>query len=174
MISWLLKLFGYYKIAYGVACDRHWMSIDGKVIAQSPGDDLWLKDEDIHALGYVTVDHGKHWQKPIALVERDLERVRWSRVCVNCGTTYKWHALCWMPVSLGPNELDWVTAKLAVGLTDASLGESVRIVSSGPTRVRGAAFFACPIYEDDVTSEGREVRVHRGFSKTESFKETLN
>jgi hypothetical protein len=45
-----LKLFGYYKIDYGFSCGRHWIEIDGKVVAQTPGDDVWLRDEDVAAL----------------------------------------------------------------------------------------------------------------------------
>jgi hypothetical protein len=41
------NIFRYNKIDYGFSCGRHWISINGKVIAQTPGDYLWLKDEDI-------------------------------------------------------------------------------------------------------------------------------
>jgi hypothetical protein len=63
-MNWLLRLFGYYKIDYGYACGRHWIEIDGKVIAQTSGDDVWLRDEDVHRLGYVVLDKGKHRTKP--------------------------------------------------------------------------------------------------------------
>lgn len=64
MIRWLLRKFGYYKCDYGFACGRHWISIDTKVIAQTSGDDFYLPDETIHALGYTLFDHGKHWRTP--------------------------------------------------------------------------------------------------------------
>ena len=60
-MNWLLRLFGYYKIDYGYSCGRHWIEIDGKVIAQTPFDDVWLRDEDVHRLGYVVLDKGKYW-----------------------------------------------------------------------------------------------------------------
>lgn len=47
MIRRILKMFGFYKIEYGFSCGRHWVSIDGQVIAQTPGDDVWLRDEDV-------------------------------------------------------------------------------------------------------------------------------
>lgn len=64
MIRWLLRFFGYYKCDYGFATGRHWVSIDGKVIAQTSGDDVWMRDEDVHAMGYYILDHGKHWSQP--------------------------------------------------------------------------------------------------------------
>jgi len=66
MIRWLLKKFGYYHMNYGFACGRHWLSIDGRIIAQTPGD-IWLRDEDCHRLGYIFLDHGKHWTRPDSL-----------------------------------------------------------------------------------------------------------
>lgn len=64
MIAWILRKFGYYRIDYGFSMGRHWMSIDGKIIAQSHGDDVWMRDEDIRRLIYIAVDHGKHWSAP--------------------------------------------------------------------------------------------------------------
>lgn len=55
----LLKWFGYYKIDYGFSCGRHWIEIDGKTIAQTPGDDVWLRNEDISELGRVVL--GASW-----------------------------------------------------------------------------------------------------------------
>lgn len=43
----LLKFFGYYAIDYGCSCGRWWIEIDGKTIAQTSGDDLFLRDEDV-------------------------------------------------------------------------------------------------------------------------------
>lgn len=63
MFSWLLRKLGYYRVDYGFSCGRHWMSIDGHFIAQTPGD-IWLRDEDVHRVVYETIDHGKHWSVP--------------------------------------------------------------------------------------------------------------
>lgn len=35
------------KIDYGFSCGRHWISINGKIIAQTPGDDVWMRDADV-------------------------------------------------------------------------------------------------------------------------------
>ena len=64
IIGNILRKFGYYKCDYGCSCGRHWISIDGKTIAQTSGDDVWLRDEDVHKLGYICFDQGKHWDKP--------------------------------------------------------------------------------------------------------------
>jgi hypothetical protein len=63
MIARLLKYFSYYKIDYGFTCGRHWIMIDGKGIAQTPGDAVWLRDEDVHRLGYIVID-GCCWGEP--------------------------------------------------------------------------------------------------------------
>ena len=63
VVSFLRKR-GYLKVDYGFACGRHWIEIDGKVIAQTGGDDVWLRDEDVHRIGYAILDHGKHWYEP--------------------------------------------------------------------------------------------------------------
>ena len=63
VVSFLRK-HGYLKVDYGFACGRHWIEIDGKVIAQTGGDDVWLRDEDVHRIGYAVIDHGKHWYEP--------------------------------------------------------------------------------------------------------------
>jgi len=65
MLRKILKFFGYYKIDYGFACGRHWIEIDGNVIAQTSGDEVWLRDEDVHRIGYTILDKGEHWDKPI-------------------------------------------------------------------------------------------------------------
>jgi hypothetical protein len=67
----VLRRFGYLKCDYGFSCGRHWVEIDGKVIAQTSGDDVWLRDEDVHRLGYAIIDHGKHWSAPNAEVTVD-------------------------------------------------------------------------------------------------------
>ena len=50
MIRKLLRLFGYYKIDYGFACGRYWVEIDGKTLAQTSGDDVWLRDEQVEKI----------------------------------------------------------------------------------------------------------------------------
>lgn len=50
MIRKILRYFDYYKIDWGFYCGRHWVSIDGKIIAQTEGNDLWLRDEDIASI----------------------------------------------------------------------------------------------------------------------------
>ncbi len=66
MIRWLLRKFGYFRIDYGFSCGRHWMSIDGKVIAQTAGDHVYLRDEDVHRLVYTAIDGGRYWSRPDA------------------------------------------------------------------------------------------------------------
>jgi hypothetical protein len=70
LVRRFLRQFGYLKVDYGFSCGRHWVEIDGKVIAQTSGDDVWLRDEDVHRLGYAIIDHGKHWDTPNAPVSR--------------------------------------------------------------------------------------------------------
>lgn len=50
MIRRIFKWFGFYKISWGFTCGRHWMEIDGKVIAQTPGNDMWMRDLEIELL----------------------------------------------------------------------------------------------------------------------------
>lgn len=64
-LAWLYDGRGKHNIDYGFATGRHWMSIDGKMIYQGPGADVWMRDEDIHRLVYHTIDKGKHWTMPI-------------------------------------------------------------------------------------------------------------
>ena len=45
MLAKLLKMFGYYKIDYGYSCGRHWVEIDGNLVAQSRDANLWLPDD---------------------------------------------------------------------------------------------------------------------------------
>ena len=59
-----LRQLGYLKVDYGFSCGRHWISIDAKIIAQTSGNDVWMRDADVHRLGYAVIDHGKHWVKP--------------------------------------------------------------------------------------------------------------
>ena len=43
----ILKKHKFLKCDYGYACGRAWIEIDGKVIAQTSGDDCRLLDEDV-------------------------------------------------------------------------------------------------------------------------------
>ena len=53
------------EVDYGFSCGRHWIKINGKVIAQTPGDDVWLRDEDIVKLGRAVIPGcAEHWQHP--------------------------------------------------------------------------------------------------------------
>jgi hypothetical protein len=61
MIRALLRWFGYVSIDYGFSCGRYWVEIDGKVIAQTPGDDLWMKDNDVRLLA-MAVAPGCVWK----------------------------------------------------------------------------------------------------------------
>jgi hypothetical protein len=61
VIRALLRWLGYVSIDYGYACGRHWVEIDGKVIAQTHGDDLWMKDEEIRRLA-IAVIPGCVWE----------------------------------------------------------------------------------------------------------------
>ena len=69
MLRRVLRRFGYLKVDYGCACGRHWVSIDGHTIAQASGEDVPMRDEDVHRLGYVIMDHGKYWDKPEGIKE---------------------------------------------------------------------------------------------------------
>ncbi len=60
----LLRRYGYVKCEYGFACGRHWVSIDGFVLAQASGEAVPLRDEDVQRIGYVCLDHGKYWDMP--------------------------------------------------------------------------------------------------------------
>ena len=64
MIRAILRWFGYYKCDYGAHAGRRWLEIDGKMIAQTPDADIWLRQEDVHRLGYELFDHGKVWTNP--------------------------------------------------------------------------------------------------------------
>lgn len=61
MIRWLLRKLGYVSIDYGFSCGRHWVAIDGKVIAQTSGDDFWLEDAQIRRMAIAVVP-GCVWQ----------------------------------------------------------------------------------------------------------------
>lgn len=63
VIDKILRYFGYYKIDYGFSCGRHWISIGGKILAQTPGDAVWMRDEDVHRLAYIVID-GCVWSEP--------------------------------------------------------------------------------------------------------------
>lgn len=64
MLKRILRYFGYYKCDYGFATGRHYVIINGMVIADTPEDDFWLSENDVHRLGYCLFDHGEHWTVP--------------------------------------------------------------------------------------------------------------
>lgn len=66
MLRWLLKNIGYYRVDYGFSCGRHWLSIDGRTVAQTSGDHCYLPDEMVHEVVYYTIDQGKRWSNPRA------------------------------------------------------------------------------------------------------------
>lgn len=43
------------NIDYGFSCGRHWISINDKVIAQTPGDDFCMPDEEIRKLAIAVI-----------------------------------------------------------------------------------------------------------------------
>lgn len=63
MFKNILKRFGYLKVDYGFSCGRHWIKIDDKIICQA-NCDVYLKDEDVHRIGYFILDNGKYWRQP--------------------------------------------------------------------------------------------------------------
>lgn len=52
------------EVDYGFSCGRHWVRIGDAVITQTPGDTIWMRDEDVLKLGWMLFDHGQHWGKP--------------------------------------------------------------------------------------------------------------
>jgi len=64
LIDAILRRCGYYRCDYGFSCGRHWVRIDGRVIAQSNADEVWMPDRFVHALGYVCFDRGRRWEEP--------------------------------------------------------------------------------------------------------------
>ena len=78
-MRWLLRLFGYYKIEYGHACGRHWMSIDGKTIAQTPGD-IWLRDDDVRRLVVRTIG-APEWDRRTQLEKLTCEDCEQNHSC---------------------------------------------------------------------------------------------
>jgi len=79
-MRWLLRKLGYLRVDYGFACGRHWMSIDGKVICQSGGDDFYMADHHVQEL--VRAVFPSAWQKSrysdrgIEGAEAEVERLR--------------------------------------------------------------------------------------------------
>lgn len=63
VIRAILRRFGFVKIDHGAACGRHWVSIDGKMIYQATGADLWMPDDFTQALAIVA-DPACEWELP--------------------------------------------------------------------------------------------------------------
>jgi hypothetical protein len=76
MIRWALRKLGYLKVDYGFSCGRHYIVIDGKTIAQTPGDDVWMHDEDIATLGRAVIPGcRKHWGVPMTFEDEGPPRI---------------------------------------------------------------------------------------------------
>ena len=94
MLSHILRWFGYVSIDYGFSCGRHWVEIDGKMIAQTPGNDFWMRDEDIRRLAIAVIE-GCRWV-PVEGDHRYIQAVkqRWpwhdlyERVSIKRGDSY--------------------------------------------------------------------------------------
>lgn len=52
-----------YTIDHGFACGRHWISIDGKVIAQTSGNDVFMRDEEISRLIDGVIRPSRSWRR---------------------------------------------------------------------------------------------------------------
>ena len=95
------------KIDYGFSCGRHWIKIDGKMIAQTPGDDVWMKDEDVCDLARAIVP-GCIWEKAYRLtddypemdrfvgveLQKDIEAMR--QALRDAGYVTSWHHDMWI------------------------------------------------------------------------------
>ncbi len=53
-------------VQYGFSCGRHWIKIGDKVIAQTPGDDVWMRDADVCDLARAVIP-GCEWKKAFRL-----------------------------------------------------------------------------------------------------------
>lgn len=56
------------KIEHGFSCGRHWIKINDVMIAQTQGDDVWMRDEDVCDLARAIVPDCK-WEKAFRLPE---------------------------------------------------------------------------------------------------------
>lgn len=54
------------KIEHGFSCGRHWIKINDVMIAQTQGDDVWMRDADVCDLARAIVP-GCTWEKAFRL-----------------------------------------------------------------------------------------------------------
>lgn len=54
------------KIDHGFSCGRHWISINGVMIAQTQGNDVWMRDADVCDLARAIIS-GCTWEKAFRL-----------------------------------------------------------------------------------------------------------
>ena len=80
MTRWLLRKFGFVRINHGFACGRHWVSIDGKVLAQTAGDSVPLRDGDVVRIGRACAP-GCEWGPPFGQ-------------CARCGGAINGNGFC--------------------------------------------------------------------------------
>ena len=59
-----LRRYGYVKCDYGFACGRHWIEIDGHLVAQTGDAEAFAPDDVVHRIGWACLDLGAHWSKP--------------------------------------------------------------------------------------------------------------
>lgn len=98
-----LRKLGYVKIEHGFSCGRHYIIIDGKTIAQTPGDDIWMRDEDVCDLARAIVPDCT-WEKALRVegpgrqvaivLQKDLEVMREALRANGYETT--WHHEMWI------------------------------------------------------------------------------
>lgn len=63
---WRKSMSTIVKIDYGVSCGRHWMKINDVMIAQSQGDDVWMRDADVCDLARAIIPDC-NWEKAFRL-----------------------------------------------------------------------------------------------------------
>lgn len=80
LLRWILRRFGFVHIDYGAACGRHWVSIDGKVLAQTPGDRVPLRDGDVVRIARACIP-GCIWGPPFGTCERCGGEIKGEGIC---------------------------------------------------------------------------------------------
>src|ERR1700722_13830653 len=95
------------KIDCGFSCGRHWIKINDVMIAQTSGDDVWMKDEDVCDLARAIVP-GCTWEKayrltddypemnrhPGVFLQKDTEAMR--QALRDNGYENTWHSDLWI------------------------------------------------------------------------------
>jgi hypothetical protein len=62
-IRGFLRKLGYVRFEHWEENGKHCLRIDGKLIAQSSESDVWMKDEEIHRMGWALLDECE-WEDP--------------------------------------------------------------------------------------------------------------